>query len=90
MENDEPDERLEKPPGHFMEETYETDTKRFVEQARELARRRGAPGVGRGRARLGPGYGATTAQTTTTFRPQPAACAFTSCADAVQVVAFAR
>ena len=42
VENHEPDERPEKPPGHFMEETYETDTKRFVEQARELARRRAA------------------------------------------------
>ena len=42
VENDERDEHLEKPPGHFMEEIYETDTKRFVEQARELARRRAA------------------------------------------------
>ena len=40
MEDDERDERPEKPPGYFMEETYEADTKRFVEQARELARRR--------------------------------------------------
>ena len=34
------DERPEKPPGQFMEEAHEADTKRFVEQARELARRR--------------------------------------------------
>jgi hypothetical protein len=30
----------EKPPGHFMEETHEADTKRFVEEARKRARRR--------------------------------------------------
>ena len=42
VENDEREEHPEKPPGHFMEESYETDTKRFVEQARELARRRAA------------------------------------------------
>jgi hypothetical protein len=35
------DERAEKPPGQFMEEAHEADTRRFVEQARELARRRG-------------------------------------------------
>jgi hypothetical protein len=29
-----------KPPGQFMEEGHEADTRRFVEQARELARRR--------------------------------------------------
>lgn len=40
MEQDEPDESPARPPGHFMEETYEADTKRFVEEARELARRR--------------------------------------------------
>ena len=34
------DERPEKPPGQFMEEAHEADTKRFVEQARELAWRR--------------------------------------------------
>jgi hypothetical protein len=33
-------ERPEKPPGQFMEKAHEADTKRFVEQARELARRR--------------------------------------------------
>ena len=40
MEEDEPDEAPTKPPGQFMEEAHEADTKRFVEQARELARRR--------------------------------------------------
>ena len=40
VERDEYDEPAERPPGHFMEETYEADTKRFVEEARELARRR--------------------------------------------------
>ena len=40
MERDEPEERPDKPPGQFMEEAHEADTKRFVEQARELARRR--------------------------------------------------
>ena len=40
VETDERDEHPEKPPGHCMEEIYEIDTKRFVEQARELARRR--------------------------------------------------
>lgn len=30
----------EKPPGQFMEEAHEADTKRFVEEARERARRR--------------------------------------------------
>jgi hypothetical protein len=28
------------PPGQFMDEAIEADTKRFLEQARELARRR--------------------------------------------------
>jgi hypothetical protein len=28
------------PPGQFMDEEIEADTKRFVEEARELARRR--------------------------------------------------
>lgn len=40
VEREERDEAPERPPGHFMEKTYEADTKRFVEQARELARRR--------------------------------------------------
>ncbi len=40
VEDNDRDERPEKPPGQFMEETHEADTKRFVEQARELARRR--------------------------------------------------
>ena len=40
VEGDNGDERPEKPPGQFMEESHEADTKRFVEQARELARRR--------------------------------------------------
>ena len=39
-EDDEDVEHADKPPGQFMEEAYEADTKRFVEQARELARRR--------------------------------------------------
>lgn len=29
-----------RPPGQFMEQAHEADTKRFVEQARELAKRR--------------------------------------------------
>ena len=40
MEGDEHHEPPVKPPGQFMEEAHEADTKRFVEQARELARRR--------------------------------------------------
>jgi hypothetical protein len=40
VEADDRDPDPEKPPGQFMEEAYEADTKRFVEQARELARRR--------------------------------------------------
>jgi len=40
VERDEPEEPADKPPGQFMEEAHEADTKRFVEQARELARRR--------------------------------------------------
>ena len=40
VEGNDRDERPEKPPGQFMEEAHEADTKRFVEQARELARRR--------------------------------------------------
>ena len=40
MEGDEHDEAPDKPPGQFMEEAHEADTKRFVEQARQLARRR--------------------------------------------------
>ena len=40
VEQDEQHEPPERPPGHFMEETYEADTKRFVAEARELARRR--------------------------------------------------
>ena len=40
VEGDDRDESPEKPPGQFMEEAYEADTKRFVEQARKLARRR--------------------------------------------------
>jgi hypothetical protein len=40
VERDEPEEPPDKPPGQFMEEAHEADTKRFVEQARELARRR--------------------------------------------------
>jgi hypothetical protein len=40
VEGNDRDECPEKPPGQFMEEAHEADTKRFVEQARELARRR--------------------------------------------------
>jgi hypothetical protein len=40
VEQSQGDERADKPPGQFMEEAHEADTKRFVEQARELARRR--------------------------------------------------
>jgi hypothetical protein len=40
VEQSEDDERADKPPGQFMKKAYEADTKRFVEQARELARRR--------------------------------------------------
>ena len=40
MEGEDHDEPPAKPPGQFMEEAHEADTKRFVEQARELARRR--------------------------------------------------
>ena len=36
------DERGDKPPGQFMDEAHEADTKRFVKDARELARRRAA------------------------------------------------
>jgi hypothetical protein len=35
-------ERPDRPPGQFMDEGHEADTKRFVEEARELARRRAA------------------------------------------------
>lgn len=41
MEQSPDDECADKPPGQFMEEAHEADTRRFVEQARELARRRG-------------------------------------------------
>jgi hypothetical protein len=40
VEEDDRDEPPAKPPGQFMEDAHEADTKRFVEQARELARRR--------------------------------------------------
>ena len=40
VEGNDREDRPEKPPGQFMEEAHEADTKRFVEQARELARRR--------------------------------------------------
>jgi hypothetical protein len=40
VEGNDRDESPEKPPGQFMEKAHEADTKRFVEQARELARRR--------------------------------------------------
>jgi hypothetical protein len=40
VEGDDRDDDPEKPPGQFMEESHEADTKRFVEQARRLARRR--------------------------------------------------
>jgi hypothetical protein len=40
VEGDDREEGSEKPPGQFMEEAHEADTKRFVEQARRLARRR--------------------------------------------------
>jgi hypothetical protein len=40
VEGDDRDEAPEKPPGQFMEKAHEADTKRFVEQARKLARRR--------------------------------------------------
>jgi hypothetical protein len=40
VEEDDRDEPPAKPPGQFMEYAHEADTKRFVEQARELARRR--------------------------------------------------
>ena len=40
MGRDDDDAPTDKPPGHFMEEEHEADTKRFVEHARELARRR--------------------------------------------------
>jgi hypothetical protein len=40
VEPNDPKECPDKPPGQFMEEAHEADTKRFVEQARELARRR--------------------------------------------------
>ena len=39
MEGDR-DEPPSKPPGQFMDNAHEADTKRFVDQARELARRR--------------------------------------------------
>ena len=40
VEDDDREEHSEKPPGQFMEKAHEADTKRFVEQARKLARRR--------------------------------------------------
>jgi hypothetical protein len=40
VEEDDRDEPTAKPPGQFMEDAHEADTKRFVEEARELARRR--------------------------------------------------
>ena len=40
VEGNDREDRPEKPPGQFMEEAHEADTKRFVEQAHELARRR--------------------------------------------------
>jgi hypothetical protein len=40
VEGDDRDEPSAKPPGQFLENAHEADTKRFVEQARELARRR--------------------------------------------------
>ncbi|MBA3384848.1 MAG: hypothetical protein H0T20_09375 [Actinobacteria bacterium] len=40
VEGDDRDEGPEKPPGQFMEKAHEADTKCFVEQTRELARRR--------------------------------------------------
>jgi hypothetical protein len=40
VEESEDDERADKPPGQFTKEAHEADTKRFVEQARALARRR--------------------------------------------------
>lgn len=42
MEQLEPDRDDEPtwPPGYFLDEAQEADTKRFVEQARELAQRR--------------------------------------------------
>jgi hypothetical protein len=38
-DNDEPD-AARWPPGQFMDELFEADTKRFLAEARELARRR--------------------------------------------------
>jgi len=38
----EDDKGEDKPPGQFIEEAHEADTRRFVKQARELARRRAA------------------------------------------------
>jgi hypothetical protein len=40
VEQSDDGETVDKPPGQFMEEAHEADTKRFLEQARELARRR--------------------------------------------------
>jgi hypothetical protein len=40
VEDDDREEHSVKPPGQFMEKAHEADTKRFVEQARKLARRR--------------------------------------------------
>jgi hypothetical protein len=40
VEGDDRDEPPSKPPGQFMDNAHEADTKRFVEQARRLARRR--------------------------------------------------
>jgi hypothetical protein len=40
-EDDDPTDDAESwPPGHFMDAEIEADTKRFVQEARELARRR--------------------------------------------------
>jgi hypothetical protein len=40
-ERDPPEERRpERPPGHFMDEQLEADTRRFLEQVKELASRR--------------------------------------------------
>ena len=40
-QRDEPeDRRPERPPGHFMDEQLEADTRRFLEQVRQLAAHR--------------------------------------------------
>jgi hypothetical protein len=40
-QRDEPeDRRPERPPGHFMDEQLEADTRRFLEQVRQLAANR--------------------------------------------------